>query len=195
MTKTTILVLGNDKLSQKAAGILKGHIFDTEVVIDRSTNWLRIFHLVRRGRLSVSLLFKMFYCELRRPTGTKLDAYPGIATNADLLNLIKRVSPVRVILFRAGLIINQAVINTGIPILNIHCAKIPQFGGLGAIYRALVSGEYSQCATLHRVTTTIDKGEVFDTEDYHLDPMASYCHNEAIAYEAGIVLLQRAIAG
>lgn len=195
MAKKTILVLGNDKLSQKAAELLQGYVSDIEVVIDRSTNWLRIFRLLRRKRLSASLLLKMFYCELRRPPGMKLDGYPGITGNTDLVNIIKTVGPAKVVLFRAGLIINQSAIDTGIPILNIHCARIPQFGGLGSIYRALVAGETSQCATLHRVTTTIDTGDVYDTENYDLDPQAPYCHNEAVAYEAGLVLLQRVIAG
>ena len=195
MTKKTILVLGNDKLSQKAAAILRGRTPEIELVIDQSTNWMRILRLLYRRRLSTTLLLKMFCCELRRPSYEELGVYPAIANNTDLVNMIDRINPSAVILFRAGLIINRSVIGTGIPILNIHCARVPEFGGLGSIHRALVAGAYMQCATLHRVTTTIDEGEVFDTEDYQLDPSASYCHNEELAYDAGIRLLQRTIMG
>jgi folate-dependent phosphoribosylglycinamide formyltransferase PurN len=98
------------------------------------------------------------------------------------------------VLFRAGLIVGPAVLSTGVPVMNIHCARIPEYGGIGSIDRALRDGAYSQCATLHQVTTRIDEGEVHATEPYQLDPADGYCSNEDRAYDAGIRLLKRVLA-
>ena len=77
--------------------------------------------------------------------------------------------------------------------MNIHCAKVPDYGGLGSIQKALDEKCYAQNSTLHQVTTTIDQGKVFDTESYKLDPNKSYFTNENIAYKSGLLLLQRTL--
>jgi hypothetical protein len=53
----------------------------------------------------------------------------------------------------------------------------------------LSDGALAQCATLHRVTTRIDGGEVLQTMPYQLDPRLSYADNEERAYAVGIELL------
>ena len=80
----------------------------------------------------------MLICELRRDSSSvSLASFPGITNNKDLLALLNQHKPSRVVLFRAGLVINKDVISQGIPLLNIHCAKVPEYGGLGSIDRAL----------------------------------------------------------
>lgn len=78
--------------------------------------------------------------------------------------------------------------------MNIHCAKVPEYGGLGSIERAIKNRALEQYATLHQVTTTIDKGEIFDLEPFYLDAQKSYCFNENTAYEAGLRLLSRTVS-
>ena len=56
---------------------------------------------------------------------------------------------------------------------------------------AMQCGAIHQCATLHRITSRIDEGEVIDTEGYTLDTGKSYGYNENLAYEAGGRLLER----
>lgn len=189
----TMLILGRDCVSQKALEKIEG-CSSPQIVIDNSMSLVRLWRLIHRRRLSIPLLCKMFFCELRRkPKFEEKNNFMEIKNNGDILNLIDEYRPARIILFRAGLVINQEVISKGIPLLNIHCANIPDFGGLGVIQKALDKEVYNQNATLHQVTTTIDEGKVFEVEPYTLDPQKSYCYNENIAYDAGINLLLRAL--
>jgi len=135
----------------------------------------------------------MIYCELSREGLKPSSDIPSINTNSEFLRVIDELKPDRIILFRAGLIINKKIINSGIHIMNIHAAKIPDFGGIGSIHRAIQSGAYSQFASLHVITSRIDKGQVLDFEEYNLDPYLSYCNNEMKAYQAGKKLLLRTI--
>ena len=81
----------------------------------------------------------------------------------------------------------------GIPIYNIHAARVPEYGGLGSIARALKDGALEQFASLHEVTSKIDEGKLLDTENFLLSPKASYFENEQTAYSAAIRLLMRRI--
>ena len=189
----TMLVLGADRIAQQALESLK-ESDSLVVVIDRSTSIKRVAKLIWRKRLSLILVFKMLICDLRRKSSSVPSvSFPGITNNKDLLALLNEHKPERVVLFRAGLLINKDVISQGIPLLNIHCAKVPEYGGLGSIDRALKDNALEQNATLHQVTTTIDDGQVFDVEPFRLNSSRSYCLNEDIAYQAGLKLLFRTI--
>jgi folate-dependent phosphoribosylglycinamide formyltransferase PurN len=192
MTDKTLLILGNDKISARVYASLPSD--DRLVVaIDRSTNVGRVLRLLRRGSLTVRLVVQMMWCELRRSAPRMCSAAETVTSNVDMVRLINLHAPQRVVLYRAGLIISRAVLATGVPIMNIHCAKIPEFGGIGSIARALEEKAHHQCATLHQVTDAIDSGVVFDTEVYELDPAKSYCVNEDYAYAAGHRLLLRTL--
>ena len=184
-----IIVLGNDKISSMALQVLPN---DEEIVcyVDKSTNAKRIVKLLRKGVLPFSLVAKMTYCEIFRPGHKPSSEIPSIKSNVDLARIIKNKCPDEVILFRAGLIINNNVLSLGTKILNIHCARLPDYGGIGTIARALKDNEYDQAATLHVVTKSIDEGEVVKTLPYRLNPSESYCKNEMAAYKAGVQLLQ-----
>nr|WP_320017307.1 formyltransferase family protein [uncultured Desulfobacter sp.] len=191
---TSILfVVGNDKISNLALSELEIDEKKIIVIRDSSTNIKRIWKLITNNRLSFKLILRMFFCELiRKRTKSKhIHNVIQIKNNSELLKLINSYKPEKVVLFRAGLIINMDIISTGVPILNVHCAKIPEFGGLGSIAKALYQRCYEQYATLHQVTKDIDTGTIFDVEPYRLNPKNSYCHNENVAYEAGIRLLQK----
>lgn len=192
MTNKTLLILGNDNISARVHASL--HLDENLVVaIDRSTNAGRVLRLLGRGSLTVRLVVKMLWCELRRSAPRSVGTGDSVRSNSDLLRLFDLYAPRRVVLYRAGLIINRAVLATGVPILNIHCARVPEFGGIGSIAKALRERAYRQCATLHQVTDTIDSGVVFATEAYELDPACSYCANESRAYAAGHRLLLRTL--
>lgn len=189
----TMLILGGDRIAERALEKLK-ESDSLVIVIDRSTGIKRVAKLIWRKRLSLLSILKMIICEFRRGSSAVSSvSYPGIANNKDLLVLLNKHKPDRVVLFRAGLVINREVISQGIPLLNIHCAKVPEYGGLGAIDRALKDSALEQNATLHQVTTTIDEGHIFDLEPFRLISARSYCQNEDIAYEAGLKLLCRTI--
>ena len=189
----TILILGGDRIAQKALERLK-ESDSLMIVVDRSTNIKRVARLLWKKRLSLLLVFKMLICEFRRSSpAVPSTTLPEILNNKDLLALLSKYKPERVVLFRAGLVINKEIIAQGIPLLNIHCAKVPQYGGLGSIDRAIKDNALEQNATLHQVTTKIDEGQVIDIESFRLDTARSYCHNENIAYQAGLKLLYRTI--
>jgi methionyl-tRNA formyltransferase len=189
----TILILGSDRIAQKALEGLKesGSLI---IVVDRSTNIKRVVRLLWKKRLRLTFFFKMLICELRRSSSAlPSTTLPGIVNNKDLLDLLRKHEPDRVVLFRAGLVINNDILAQGIPLLNIHCAKVPEYGGIGSIDRALKDNALEQNATLHQVTTAIDEGQVFDVEPFQLSASKSYCHNEDVAYQAGLKLLHRTI--
>lgn len=183
-----LVICGADKLGRRLAGRILA-LPDTKIVLDTSSSLRRVLRLVRRGSLTPRMVVQMGVAELARGD-TSLPRLPSISTNAELLNLLELVQPQRVFLFRAGLIVNRAVIASGVPILNLHCARVPEYGGLGSIHRALASGDYDQLATLHRVTSRIDEGEVLREMPYQLDPEISYQANEDRAYAAGMTLLE-----
>jgi folate-dependent phosphoribosylglycinamide formyltransferase PurN len=97
------------------------------------------------------------------------------------------------ILFRAGLVVNKSVLEAGVPVFNIHAATVPSYGGIGSINRAIKDRAYEQFASLHVVTTQIDKGRVVDRVGYRLHPKFSYCQNEDVAYRAAQRLLLKTV--
>ena len=188
---TRLLIAGNDKIGRRLLAQV-GAIDNLLLAADGTTDWRRVLRLVRRRRLPISWLITMVWAEWRRPA---VPAAPVavIRTNRDLMALIER-GVRQVYLFRAGLIVDRAVLASGVEILNVHCASL-SYGGIGGIIRALRDRSLRQSATLHRVTERIDAGEVVDAEPYDLEPSVSYRVNEDAAYAAGQRLLLGALAG
>lgn len=133
----------------------------------------------------------MALAERSRPHA-KPKADHTVGSNVELRDLATRLRETDVVLFRAGLIISGQTL-AHLRVRNIHCADVPEFGGLASIYRAIRAGRLSQNATLHVVTDRIDEGEVLDREPYQMEPNNSYAENENAAYEAGLVLLERTL--
>ena len=189
---TTLLIIGDDKIGGQAFKEVyncKG----IEIICDRSTNVKRIMKLLRGKKLSIFLFCKMFLAEILRKGKKPNKNVVSIKSNKTLLEILKKNNYEKLILFRAGLIVNKKVIDTGINILNIHAASLPDFSGIGSINKALIEKAYYQKATLHRVIETIDSGEIISEIDYKLDPHKSYLANENIAYSAAIKLLVKTI--
>ena len=187
-----LIIIGNDKI----AGSISEQISsfgNCIVYVDKSTNISRILKLIKRRVISPVLLAKMVACEVLRKGERPNAALPSISKNEDLIQAIMEHKPDRLILFRAGLIVNERVISSGVPVLNIHAAIVPDYGGIGSIDRAIKSKAYAQHASLHVVTTRIDEGEVIDRVDYRLNPEFSYFQNEEVAYRAAQQLLLKAI--
>lgn len=190
----TLLIVGDDKWSGHALEALSPLGVDIEIAVDASNGIKRIYRLFLKGRISGKLLCHMAFCSFVQRGRKPQRLLPRLRKNGELQSLMCSGSIERAILFRAGLIVNEATIRIGVPLYNIHCARLPEYGGLGAIRWALDKKDWTQCATLHKIDTSIDGGEVLDTEPYQLNPKATYCENEAIAYKAGIRLLLRTIA-
>ena len=187
-----LIIIGNDKI---AGGISEqvSKLGSCIVYVDKSTNISRVIKLIKKRVISPALLVKMIACETLRKGERPSAKLPSIHKNEDLLSAITTHNPDRLILFRAGLIVNSSVIAAGVPVLNIHAAIVPDYGGIGSIERAINSKAYAQHASLHVVTTRIDEGEVIDRVEYQLDPELSYFQNEEVAYRAAQQLLLKAI--
>lgn len=187
-----LVILGDDKIAgevSKQISLAKNCI----VYIDRARNIPRIFKLIKRKVISPTLITKMAIAEMLRNGQRPDSSLPSINGNQDLLQAIKKNQPERIILFRAGLIVNKKIIDLNIPILNVHAARIPEYGGIGSIDRALKDGAYNQCACLHKVTVSIDGGEMVDRLEYQLNPKFSYSQNELLAYLTAQKLLLKTL--
>jgi methionyl-tRNA formyltransferase len=182
-----LLIAGNDKLSGKLIAQFQQNQ-QLRIILDKSTNAKRAWQLYRKERFKLIWLLKMTLAELARES-SHISISDHIRNNDELLHLIRQYRIERVYLFRASLIISKKILRLGVDILNTHCARIPDYGGLAAIPRALRDGAFDQVATLHRITQKIDEGEIIETEPYQLNPDLSYRRNEDIAYQAGIRLL------
>jgi hypothetical protein len=184
-----LIIVGNDKLGRKFINSIDKDKF--EIILDESSSVKRVLKLVQRGSLKLSLILKMFYSDFFRKDYPLDREYENIKNNNDLIDIIKGKSIEEIVLYRGGLIVNKKVIELGIKILNIHCAKIPEYGGIGVLDRALNDKSYEQEATLHIITERIDEGEVVAVEPYSLEKKLSYSKNENIAYDAGIKLFNK----
>lgn len=185
----TLVIVGNDKLGRKFINSIDSEKF--EIILDESSSLKRVLKLIQRGSLKLSLIFKMFFSDFFRKDYSLKKEYEVIKNNNDLINIIKDKDIEEIVLYRGGLIVSKKVIDLGVKILNIHCAKIPEYGGIGVLDRALNDKAYSQEATLHVITERIDEGEVLAVEPYILDKKLSYKENENIAYDTGIKLFNR----
>lgn len=192
MTMKTLLIIGSDKIGLSALRLVEVSDY-VRVVFDQSSSLKRILNLIIRKRISLWLVVKMALAEIFRKSEYKDKSIPSISSNRDLQAILNSQKFDQIILFRAGLIIESSIIDKDIPIYNIHAATIPEYGGLGSIYRAISDNELDQRACLHSVTNKIDEGTVIDFENYKLSKESSYSENENVAYQAAITLLQRTL--
>lgn len=186
----TLIILGNDKIGGAAFERLS-FFQSLSIMIDQSSNLTRVFELIRKKKIGIQLFIKMILAELMRSGSKPPNSLPSISSNAQLLERIKKECFQKIILFRAGLIIRKSVIETGIQIFNVHAARVPEYGGIGSINRALQDEVFDQFACFHRVTDKIDVGEVLDIESFTLSSDKPYYVNEDIAYAAATRLLLR----
>ena len=105
----TLLILGNDKLSELAISkiVLNKNL---KILIDRSNNFKRVYKLLIKGVISPLLLIKMLYCEHKRKNLVSLKSFESIHSNKMLIGFVKKYKIKKIILFRAGLIIDKKLI-------------------------------------------------------------------------------------
>lgn len=147
-----------------------------------------MLRLIWKRAIGFTDVLAMAFADLRR-ADTPVADLPVIETNADVLRMIEAEAPDRVICYRAGLVLTRKVLDQAPQFLNVHCADLPKYGGLGTLHRALRDGAYAQNACLHEITTVIDGGRVLHKEPYTLSPQHSFAQNEDVAYAAGRKIL------
>lgn len=187
----TIYIIGDDKLGRCAMGALGE---DAIVLRNRSVGVKRVIRLIRKGVIRLRDVIEMGIAELRRSSPAIPD-FPTIETNRDLQQIIQENNPDRVVCFRAGLVLSNDVLGMGPEFLNIHCADLPGFAGLGAIRRALDQDALVQNACLHEMVGEIDAGKVLCKEPFELSHSLSYRENEERSYSAGLKILLSLVQG
>ncbi len=181
-----MFVIGDDKLGRLAiADIGEDH----PIYLNRSADFRRTLRIIQKGAIRPLVVVKMVLADVFR---AKVDRprLPIIASNDDMIAAIARERPARVVCFRAGLVLTKRVLGLEPQFLNIHCAELPKYGGLGALSRALRERAFDQNACLHEMTVEIDGGEVLRRQPYTLSPHRSYRRNEDAAYAAGRQILR-----
>jgi len=187
----TIFIIGDDKLGRLAAAELNA---PDAIWLNRSVDSKRVVRLIKTGAIKLQDVLAIAFADLRRPNVAAPDL-PIIRTNAEMLELIRTQAPDRIICYRAGLVLTRKVLDQPVQFLNVHCADLPKYGGLGTLHRALRDKAFTQNACLHEITTVIDGGRVLHKEPYQLSPARSFRRNEDIAYAAGRKILGDLAAG
>jgi len=190
-----LLIIGHDKIGRKTVKDLEisGVGNSDNIIWDKSSSISRVFKLIRKGILPISLIVKMILAEAKRKSVKLNNNYHSISNRIELMEFIEKNEIELVILFRAGLIINSRLLKMKTRFLNIHASKLPDYGGLGTIQKAIDDKAWNQCATLHQVDAKIDAGRALDTEPYTLSRDLSYYRSEEAAYASGRILLKRAL--
>ena len=126
----TLVLAGDDKLGRsllhriEKAGLPAGELV---LALCSSPGPRRLFKLLLRGSLKLSWLWPMIRAEWSRPAQAA-GSWFRVSTNAGFLSLIRETHSERVLLYRAGLIVGKDVLESGVEILNVHCAQLPDFG-------------------------------------------------------------------
>jgi len=183
-----LLIAGNDKLGRKLIVRMEGR-FPVHFAINPSNSIKRIRNLIFKWRaLSLRALVNISFAELTR-RDYKIKPMEVVRNNGEILALIKKLGITEVYIFRIGIIINKKLLSSGVDFYNVHCARLPDYRGLGQVYRIYEDRAFDQVATLHRVVEKIDAGEIIETRHYKMRHDLPYRKNEEIAYEAGMDLL------
>ena len=187
MNSKTFVVVSDDKIT---AELFKDFNHANVILIkDQSSSISRVIKLILKKRIPLKAVFFMVFAELMRRKSCTNTKFEVIKSNIELLNLYRLHKPEKIVLFRAGLIIKRKLFPSTLKIYNIHCASLPEYGGLASIYKARLAGDLNQKATLHVLIDTIDGGEVLHELPYKLSPKESYRRCEDVAYKTGFELL------
>ena len=79
-------------------------------------------------------------------------------------------------------------------VLNLHSGRLPQYRGVMATFRAMLSGDTLLGTTLHWIDdASIDTGRVVHTHSEPLDPLRCYLSNVFSLYEPGCAAIIKAV--
>lgn len=187
----TVLIIGDDKLGHRAVQKLHGQV---PIYLNSSNTLKRIFKLVCKKILRLDDLLQMGWAEFVR-SDVSVPELLALHSNQEVIDMVEREKPDRVICFRAGLIIEKRTLSMGPRFLNLHYADLPEWGGLASLPRAMRGKAYEQNACLHEMVPEIDGGEVYAREPYKLNPGLSYRENEDHAFDSGLTLLSKIVSG
>jgi len=111
------------------------------------------------------------------------------------LKLLTGSNPDVIVSIRYGQILHRGVIQLPpLGVLNLHSGLLPGYQGVMATFYAMLDGESSMGATLHRIVDSrIDSGPTVSGVELELDYQRTYAANVAQLYPPGVTLIVDAI--
>ena len=116
-----VLLVGDDKIGWQMLSRV-AELGNVACFFDKSGGVRRTAELIRKGALDITVVAQMAWAELTRADFKTLNER-SIKSNKELLAVLKSLGARRLYLFRAGLIVNQEVLNSGIEIMNVSTSK------------------------------------------------------------------------
>jgi len=153
-----------------------------------------LFPLVERARLADNGQRNLTFAEMQSLRGIAVDPVPDPNRGAGL-DLVRAFAPDLILSVRYGAILRSEVI--GIPplgALNLHSGPLPQYRGILANFRAMLSGAAEIGCTVHYIRDAgIDTGDIVAIHREPLQRERSLLRNILGLYRPGIDLMSRAV--
>ena len=166
------------------------HFRNTKIIYDNSSKFSRGFKLLKNRKLNTFNIIKMYLAQFDKNSHKRINSkITRIKNELEFVSIIDSYQPSHVISFHCGIIFHPSFYPQNIIMLNIHCASLPQYPGIGAIINAISDKCGIQNATLHKITSKIDDGEIVKTKNFELNFSKSYKVNYQKSISVGMDLL------
>jgi len=189
-TSNKVIIITGNKLIAK--NLEKNYRFrNTMIIYDNSSKFARGFKLLKNRKLSTFNVIKMYLAQFDRNSHKRIsNGVTRIKNELEFVKIIDSYQPSHVISFHCGMIFHTSLYSQKILMLNIHCASLPQYPGIGAIINAISDKSVIQNATMHKIISKIDYGETVKTKSFKLNFSKSYKANYQKSISVGIDLLR-----
>lgn len=87
-----------------------------------------------------------------------------ISSMASVMSLIEEKKPDLVVVCSFDKVLPGELLNA-IPFFNVHYAPLPRYRGRATVNWAIINGEKTFAACIHRITSDLDAGDIFLTEE------------------------------
>lgn len=96
---------------------------------------------------------------------------------------------------RPGQIFKKSFINNVPQIRNLHCSKLPQYGGIGAVFQALANNEKELGCSIHDVLDEkIDSGTVIAQRVLNTIPSKSVFYHTILLYKLSQEVIRQGLS-
>jgi|688.fasta_scaffold260177_2 methionyl-tRNA formyltransferase len=163
---------------------------NTMIIYDNSSKFNRILRLLRNRKLNTRNIIMMYFAQIDKNSHKRINnQFTRIKSELEFVKIVDSYQPSHIISIHCGIIFHTSLYSQKILMLNIHCASLPQYPGLGAIINAISDKKGVQNVTMHKITNKIDSGEILKTKNFELNLTESYKMNYQKSILAGIELL------
>ena len=189
-TEDILIITSSGKLSNKLIHKLQHSHKDINILRDKTMSLKKMFYIFKNNqKLNFNFYLNLILNEIFRKQ-FKIKKVKNFKNKQDLLNHLNNLKPKLVFVFRGSYIFPPSILEN-FTIINIHCSDISKekYRGLGGVYFSFIDKEEETFASMHKMETEIDSGDIISTKQYCFDFKKNYYHNENIAFDTGIQLL------